>query len=189
MNKDMYEQLLSFSKSQFTSRTVANRGKRVGFKMSEEAIRKTAEANRGRKLSEETKKKISLAKKGYVASEETRKKMSIARKRRIVSDETRMKSSLRVRILVSIQTWLKISLVNKGHPPSEETRKKFSIAGKGRKHSEETKEKIRSKKFKAVKTPLGKFESIQAATQAHGLRDKDTISNRIKRGYDGYCYL
>ncbi len=185
----MYEKLLSFSASQFASLTVAHRGKRVGFKRSEEAILKAAEANRGQKRSEQTRKNISAAKKGYVASEETRLKLSIAGKGRIVSEETRKKLSLVVRKPVSVETRTKISLANKGHSTSEETRKKLSIAGKGRKHSEETKEKMRSNNFKAVKTPLGKFESIQAATKAHGLRNKDTIPNRIKRGYDGYCYL
>ena len=67
---------------------------------SEEAIRKTSEANKGKHRSEETKKKISEAlrgqttwNKGIPMSEEARKKLSEARKGKHPSEESNRKRS------------------------------------------------------------------------------------------------
>ena len=178
MNLDMYEALQALSVSSFVCKVSAKRGKRIGYKRSEETIRKAAEANRGQKRTEETCRNISAAKKGYVATEETRKKLSIAGKGRVVSEETRKK----------------ISAANTGRIVSEETRKKLSIAatGKniGKKISEEARLKLRanSKTKKAVRTPIGIFDSLRSAAEALNVHGK-TIRVRIYRGEEGYAYI
>jgi len=42
---------------------------------------------------------------------------------------------------------------------------------------------------KAVRTPLGKFNSITQAANAHNLKWGGTIRDRIKRGEPGYEYV
>jgi hypothetical protein len=42
---------------------------------------------------------------------------------------------------------------------------------------------------KAVRTPLGKFDSITQAAEAHNLNWAGTIRERIKRGVPGYEYV
>lgn len=76
---------------------IANKGKRLGLKlspetiakmvawrtgrkMSEEAIRKSAEKRRGQRRTEEQKARMSLGHQGYICSEETKKKLSVALK-------------------------------------------------------------------------------------------------------------
>lgn len=64
-----------------------------GFKKSKEAIRRIAEAKRGKKLSEEHRRNLSESLKGKKKSEATRRKMSEWQKGKKFSDETRLKIS------------------------------------------------------------------------------------------------
>jgi group I intron endonuclease len=65
-----------------------------GKKRSEESIRKTAEANKGRIVSEETRQKISEAQIGKIIPEEQRQKMSDAKKGKHLSTKTEFKKGL-----------------------------------------------------------------------------------------------
>ena len=44
------------------------------------------------------------------------------------------------------------------------------------------------KRDRSVKTPLGDFPSIRSAAKAIGI-DQSTLSDRIKRGWDGYAFI
>ena len=114
---------------------------------SAEAIRKTAEANRGRHHSEEWKRKISekakgrsSAFKGHHHSEETRSKLSKMNKGKTSTFKGKHHTE---------ETKRKISEARKGFRLTDETKKKMSESRKGRQsymkgkhHSEESKKRI-----------------------------------------------
>jgi len=97
--------------------------------MSEESIRKSAEAKRGKPRSEETKRKISIAltgRKNGPLSEAHKAKLRAASLGRTLSDKTKAK----------------IGLASRGRIVSEETKKKLSAALQGREFTQEHREKI-----------------------------------------------
>lgn len=107
------------------------------------------------------------------------------RQGKLASNETRAKMSQ--------------SLKGKSHPQTDETRAKISAANTGKKLSEETKEKLRQanigKKVSdetraklskprgglSVHTPLGQFDTLKAAAQAHGWKSDNQIRARLKK--------
>lgn len=135
---------------------------------SEEAIRKTSEAHKGKHLSEEWKKKISEANKGRLPwstgkhlTEEHRRKISETQKGRKLTEDHKRKlkeaakhrdysgNAARFKLLAekrkgiprSEEVKRKVSEKNKGKHRTEEIRKKLSEAHKGIKQSIETREK------------------------------------------------
>jgi hypothetical protein len=127
----------------------------LGFRHSEESMKKMSEVKRGNhyalghKHSEESIRKMSEAKMGHPVSEETRNKLSIARKGKFLgeehpmwgkhhSEESKRKMSLHrtgkccgpenpnYHKIFSPETLLKMSFAQKGKKASEETKRKMS---------------------------------------------------------------
>lgn len=76
MNKELYEKLLSLSRSEFTSNTTPNTGRKV----SDEQRLKLSKANKGRIVSAETRKKLAIANAGNKPTKFAREYASLVHK-------------------------------------------------------------------------------------------------------------
>ena len=116
-------------------------GNRLGTKMPPDAVRRTAEANRGRKMSDEVRRKMSLARKGTKRSEEIKRKLSEAKmgeKNPMYGQHRTGKDAPRYGHRATEETRRKMSATRMGKkmPPfTEEHRKNMSIAAKKRKYT------------------------------------------------------
>lgn len=171
-----------------------------GKKKSPEAIKKSADANRGKKRTEEQRAKL----RGKVISQETRQKISIANKGKIISAETRAKMrAWQIGRKPSPQCIEKSRLANLGKkrgPMSDERKQKLSVALTGRTFSDETKAKMSEWQIGRKLTPehiqntqLGrqKSEKVKAANEklritmkgnTHTLGLKHSEESKIKIG-------
>jgi NUMOD3 motif len=198
MDKEEYEALLGLSVDTFRGRATARFADR-GHKRSAEAIRKSAEENRGQKRTEETRKNISAAKKGikaHIASKETRKKISLANTGKKHSEETRRKISLantgkkrseetKLKFkdrIVSEKTKAQLSASNKGKKRTGQALLNIIAGNTGRKHSEETKKKLSElRKGKSFLTDEGR-QKIKAASTGRLITDEERIKRSLNSG-------
>jgi group I intron endonuclease len=128
----------------------------LGFKHTDEAKRKIAEASRimwakdkeklselrrGRIVTDEVKAKIAASNKGQKRSEETCKRIGLAKLGTKASEETKAKMRNKV---ISDETKAKLAVARKTWSYSEESKAKMSASQKGRFVSEATKAKLSS---------------------------------------------
>lgn len=177
MNKEMYENLLSFSKSEFTS----NASSRLGQKLSEEHREKISIANKGKVISAETRKKIAIANAGNKPTKFAREYASLVHKGVAKSDSHKdkigqansKKIATPLGVLASID---EVSLVYKISRNSVYAllRKKDSAFYYADKNSY----------LKRIQTPKGTFNNIKDVANAFDVT-KGTVHTWLKREKEG----
>lgn len=154
----------------------------IGYKFSEESLRRMSEAHKGIKQSEESKRKRADAIRGQKRSEETKKRMSEAQKGNqyalgcIVSEKTRKliseKNMGNKNALGAIRTpeyCRQKSESQIGHKFSIESRRKMSESAKKRKDTDETKAKKSRNAIKlGLRPPKLSQEELRRAGQISG---------------------
>ena len=124
---------------------------------------------------------------------------------RFVSEETRLKISNKAKgRVVTEQARLNRSKAHKGKKRTEETKLKLKAARAAveerirlNPYSDEAKARAEMyerrgdtcQNRRRVRTPLGDFDSLKLATEAHGFTNGNPIRFKIRKKTEGYCYL
>lgn len=174
----MYEKLLSLSKSEFTSNTSSN----LGRKFSEEHRRKISIAQKGKIISAETRKKLAIANAGNKPTKFAREYASLVHKgvaksssqRNKIGHANSKKISTPVGILASIDQVACVYKVSRNavHNWLKKTDSGFCYADK-------------SAYLKRIQTPLGVFNNISEVAIAYNV-NKGTVHTWLKRNKEGF---
>ena len=178
MNKEMYEKLLSFSKSEFTS----NATSRFGQKLSAEHREKISIANKGKVISAETRKKIAIANAGNKPTKFAREYASLVHKgvAKSASHKDKIGYANSKRICTPIGIFFSIDEVSNVYNVS-----RVSVHNWLKKLDSGFYYADKNAYLKRIQTPIGIFTNISEAAIAYNVM-KGTVHTWLKREKEGF---
>jgi hypothetical protein len=178
MNKDMYEKLSGLSRSEFTSNTASN----LGRKFSEEHRKRISMAQKGKAKSAETKQKLAISNAGNKPTKFAREYASLVHKgvakssshRNKIGQANSKKISTPVGILNSINQVASVYKVSRVtvHNWLKKRDSGFCYVDK-------------NAYLKRIQTPLGVFNNINEVAIAYDV-GQGTVHNWLKRNKEGF---